>query len=934
MKQHLLPPFSFAGRIVACLVAVLSVVTGDAVAQVSSLGYYNFYEWFGHQGPNEAFEPDFGINRKSHTTEDASATKWYNSHKNDAEVEMVDMGLSVLWASYNVGATRLDAVGDIFAWGETKPKAANKSNEKGESAYTWSNYKWKKGKQCAKYNDADGKTRLEPADDAATANMGGNWRTPSKEEWAELFDRRNCNVYAINRLQPDNSYEVAGLVIESKITEGRIFLPLSLYWTADLGMLPIEDFKLPRDFYHHYHPQDFYITNETYCENYENRLTSICTEAVDGSCEGAFDLEDLRLRQDENYAFFVGPRNMYVYGLRSAGMQVRAVCPNPNYKKPDAPVEHMGAVAEAVDMGLSVMWSSWNLGADSIGKPGKRFILGENKPNGYNGHWIYDWASYFSVTNSRDKDAIREQWGDGWRLPSNQEWNELQDPKLCTWTMVDNGEEKAWQVTSRITGNSILLPWVFFGSRYRTDGVESRLDADYAIVNGRQCGIISRKERWLDAYFRPVMPYADGQQHVATAHEKSKATVEPVDLGLSVCWSSHNVGALEGAYEGDFFSWGETSAKENYEKDTYKGPKRWHLTKVSNRKYVLNPEVDAAHVNIGGDWRMPTEAEWNELLFPVFCKWEWTYNYNDTGESGYVVTSRMNGNSIFLPSTGCVFGDRRNVYQAQNIFYWLREDDSSFSGESYVFAYGQPIDWSIQNYIDENKIPFSNAIDDRALGLQVRAVSPNPDFGKSETQKPMAMHEAEAVDLGLSVLWASCNVGSEDGIGAGDYYAYGATAPYSFDNRKPAKVDEGIYQKAKKGTCTLLPQADAASANMGGDWRMPTQAEWEELADERLCSWEKTWDYNGTGISGYIVTSLINGNSIFLPAAGRANMSECKLYSPDYLIYWSSSYLPGYERAANFEAYAGDNRDRDYTPKCDRTRTNYGLQIRAVRPRP
>lgn len=102
--------------------------------------------------------------------------------------EYVDLGLSVKWATCNIGASSPEDYGDYFAWGETEPK----------EYYDWSNYKWCRGssdtmtKYCtnSSYGTVDNKTTLDPEDDAATANWGGSWRMPTYEEQAEL--RNNC----------------------------------------------------------------------------------------------------------------------------------------------------------------------------------------------------------------------------------------------------------------------------------------------------------------------------------------------------------------------------------------------------------------------------------------------------------------------------------------------------------------------------------------------------------------------------------------------------------------------------------------------------------------------------------------------------------------------------------------------------------------------
>ena len=103
--------------------------------------------------------------------------------------EWVDLGLSVKWATCNIGATMPGEYGSYFAWGETKPK----------TDYGWSSYVWCNGtnitltKYCTSsdYGVVDDKITLSPEDDAATVNLGELWRTPSIEEWHELYIR--CN---------------------------------------------------------------------------------------------------------------------------------------------------------------------------------------------------------------------------------------------------------------------------------------------------------------------------------------------------------------------------------------------------------------------------------------------------------------------------------------------------------------------------------------------------------------------------------------------------------------------------------------------------------------------------------------------------------------------------------------------------------------------
>ncbi len=139
-----------------------------------------------------------------------------------------------------------------------------------------------------------------------------------------------------------------------------------------------------------------------------------------------------------------------------------------------------------------------------------------------------------------------------------------------------------------------------------------------------------------------------------------------VDLGLSVKWATCNVGATKPELYGNYYAWGETETKTTYNWSTYK----WcngsddTLTKYCTSSYdgtvdnktVLELADDAARVNWGGAWRMPTDAECTELR--ENCTWKWTDDYNGTGVKGEIVTSNNNGNSIFLPAAGFCYYDR------------------------------------------------------------------------------------------------------------------------------------------------------------------------------------------------------------------------------------------------------------------------------------
>ncbi|MCQ2234976.1 MAG: hypothetical protein MJZ24_09590 [Paludibacteraceae bacterium] len=163
------------------------------------------------------------------------------------------------------------------------------------------------------------------------------------------------------------------------------------------------------------------------------------------------------------------------------------------------------------------------------------------------------------------------------------------------------------------------------------------------------------------------------------------------------------------------------------------------------------------------------------------------------------------------------------------------------------------------------------------------------------------------VDLGLpsGTKWGTCNIGATKPTEYGDYFAWGETEPkevYNWDTYKwceNKKVDDEwgfpndftkYCTSSKYGTVDNKKvqdaEDDAATANWGSAWRMPTRAEQEELREG--CDWEWVEDFNGSGVNGRLGTSKSNGSTIFLPAAGyRYNTDLYDVGDSGY--YWSAS---------------------------------------------
>lgn len=186
-----------------------------------------------------------------------------------------------------------------------------------------------------------------------------------------------------------------------------------------------------------------------------------------------------------------------------------------------------------------------------------------------------------------------------------------------------------------------------------------------------------------------------------------------------------------------------------------------------------------------------------------------------------------------------------------------------------------------------------NAAISYGVGGDEQGEAVNGNVPQPEPVKPV---ESTPVDLGLSVKWAAGNVGATSPEDYGLYFAWGETTGFTAEQVEKGvrKFDQDSY-KASAISDNLTLEQDAARANLGGKWRMPTKAEFQELIDNCDVAW--TDDYNGaevegrilfTGVKGRIFTSKINGNSVFFPAAGFCKDSGVNGVGSDG-VYWSAS---------------------------------------------
>lgn len=386
-----------------------------------------------------------------------------------------------------------------------------------------------------------------------------------------------------------------------------------------------------------------------------------------------------------------------------------------------------------------------------------------------------------------------------------------------------------------------------------------------------------------------------------TLNEVEITQGELIDLGLSVKWMSYNLGANDIAEYGKYYGWGDPIGTGSMKSEDYPA-----YNNISGTGY------DAAWYKLGTEYRIPTEIEWNELV--ENCQWEWVcyknlYGYKVQGPSG---------NSIFLPAAGYRWMSDGGVGGCDIIGYYrigtgINNYVYSFEirEESYSKSTTQPREWGVSirpvydntvycetgiaseitgtfvNITGSFKLNSNKTVSESGIwygtteyphkemgtmkqnysgkdniNLNINGLSLNTTYyyctyvvidgithfskpNKFTTKDELEFSNNEPVDLGLSVKWAGCNLGATSAEQLGD------------TKHKWNELLNSVstYPNEISGT-----EYDPAKKQLGGQWRLPTKEEAEELINK--CTHTFTV-YKG--VTGYLITGS-NGNSIFFPS--------------------------------------------------------------------
>ena len=566
--------------------------------------------------------------------------------------DFIDMGLSVKWASCNLGATEPQEPGDYYAWGETQTKFT----------YTWSTYLLSNGsnntinKYCtqAKYGNVDNKVTLESSDDAAYVNSQGKMRMPTTAEYQELVDK--CQWSKIKYREKD------GYLFVSSITGNSIFIPCNglrmsylanadspYYWTADLGSEGscwADAFLVPS------------IRDWDRCDGFGIRPVAN-TQVNDTP-----DTETIT-----------------VNGVTFKMVKVEAgsfIMGSPD-NDPDA-----GGIYSDEKPQHRVSLSSYAIGETEVTQALWKVVMGNN-PSQYIGDNLPVEEISWDEAQSFVK-KLSSMTGRSFRLPTEAEWEYAarggkyskgyrfsgsNDVHEVSWNC-ENSDWITHTVATKkpnelglydMSGNvwEWCQDWYDFNyySYSPSENPCNMVASDYHIHRGASIEYIVSDHRvaMRGDYINPPSNRLRGLRLVLSSLSQT-STFGFVDLGLpsGTKWATCNVGATKPEEPGVYFAWGESYTKNIFSSSNYSSS-----VAQLNTSNIAGTSFDPAFVMLGSDWRMPTESQMQELH--DYC------TFDSDGEGGLRLVG-PNGNSIFIPMSGYI-NESQYKYKGEYGFLWV-----------------------------------------------------------------------------------------------------------------------------------------------------------------------------------------------------------------------------------------------------------------------
>lgn len=471
---------------------------------------------------------------------------------------------------------------------------------------------------------------------------------------------------------------------------------------------------------------------------------------------------------------------------------------------------------------------------------------------------------------------------------------------------------------------------------------------------------------------------ADGVASVSFIERIDTIKIHGIDFNVpsGLLWADMNVGATSLQEYGLYYAWGDTVGHKkdetpNFLKTNYKwydgegNPTKYCMEAENgfvDNKNTLDPEDDPVRAVWGGDWRMPTKEEFEELLNYSFSVWS-----SEKGVAGIRLRGVEDpGCEIFLPAVGSYEGSELKSEKITGRYWCSTLSDVDSRGAGSLFFLKTMGTSSVELYTTS-----------RSDGLCIRPVCSKKEGGDATTCIPiqrryyvikktdgatqeyredevlyidfteglssMVLDGYEAIDLGLpsGLKWASMNVGAEKQEDYGLYFQWGDTvgktqeevyatswSNYKWCENNPnqltkycTKIEYGSVDNKKR----LDSEDDAAQSFWKGEWRMPTKEDIQELIDNTTREWTTV-----NGVYGMIFISKVGDASIFLPAAGCGD--GVLLEDGEVGLYWSSSLYEGEDDNAYLLYVMEPNLDYGYDAMLVDYYRCVGMSVRAVHP--
>ena len=513
---------------------------------------------------------------------------------------------------------------------------------------------------------------------------------------------------------------------------------------------------------------------------------------------------------------------------------------------------------ECVDLGLpsGVKWATCNIGADAPEGYGNYYAWGEiEEPSPAEGYVQATCGTYNKrmndISGHETYDAATAKWGEGWRIPTKAECEELMNANYCTWSWIEQNGVKGYLVTSKINGNYIFLPAAGYKSGSTVEIHDGGVYGTYS------CSTPAERGNDDDAEKSYTLGFKDETKAIGRIYRENGRVVRPVTGGGFKNPAAQYAEVTTAEVSGITISTAVCGG--NVTIDKYSEVRERGVCYSTSENPTISDNIKSATPASGAYTVELTGLQMNTTYYVrAYATTDAGISYGEvksftTANIGVITSDVTN-----ITSNKATCGGKVIANSEGNIFrgiYWGTSADYIHNIMMYPATDGA----------DEYTVELTGLKPNTTYYVKAYATFNNNEYYGEV--KSFTTLDYEYVDLGLpsGTLWATKNVGATTPQEKGNSYKWGAT-----------EVGGASYNGFEDISGT---QYDAATANWNSDWRMPTREQMIELHEK--C----TWEYEGTG---YRVIGP-NKNEIFLPNTEPVHITEGY-----YSCYWTSQPIsPG-----------------------------------------